>query len=76
LSIAIVWIGQRMNLKAFCQDIPFWRVGLRVALLLFAALLIWPHQTLEQPLLLVYAFGIALVNLVIAKITLDYFDTK
>jgi len=49
---------------------------LRVALVLFAALLIWPHQTLEQPLLLVYAFGIALVNLVIAKITLDYFDTK
>lgn len=76
LSICIVWIGQRMDLTAFCEDIPFWRVGLRVALLLFAALLIWPHQTLEQPILLVYAFGIALVNLGIIKIALDYFDTK
>ncbi len=76
LSICIVWIGQQMNLKAFCEDIPFWRIGLRVALLLFATLLIWPHQTLEQPILLIYAFGITLINLVIAKITLDYFFTK
>ena len=44
--------------------------------LLFAALLIWPRQTLEQPILLVYAFGIALVNLIIAKLTLDYFFEK
>lgn len=76
LSICIVWIGQRMKLEAFCQDIPFWRIGLRVASLLFAALLIWPHQTLEQPILLVYAFGITLINLVISKITLDYFFAK
>jgi hypothetical protein len=73
LSVLIALLGQRLKLAAFPQDIPLWRIGLRVSLLLFPALLIWPHQTLQQPLLLAYAFGIAVINLAIAKISLDYF---
>jgi hypothetical protein len=73
LSVLIAWIGQRLKLETFSADIPLWRIGLRVSLLLFAALLIWPHQTLQQPILLAYAFGIAVINMAIAKISLDYF---
>jgi NhaP-type Na+/H+ or K+/H+ antiporter len=76
ISLAIAWIGQRLNLDAFPKNIPLWRIGRRVALLLFPALLIWPRDTLQQPLLIGYAFGIAMVNLVLAKITLDYFFTE
>jgi hypothetical protein len=73
LSLIIAWIGQRLNLEAFPKNVSLWRVGLRVALLIFPALLIWPRQTLAQPILLAYAFGIAIINLFVARITLDYF---
>jgi hypothetical protein len=76
LGIIIAWLGQRLKLEAFSADIPLWRIGLRVSLLIFATLLIWPHKTLQQPILLAYAFGIAVINLVFAKMTLDYFFHK
>jgi hypothetical protein len=76
LGMLIAWLGQRMKLEAFSMNIPIWRIGLRVSLLLFATLLTWPQRTLEQPVLLVYAFGIAVINLVFAKMTLDYFLDK
>ena len=73
LSLLIAWTGQRLNLEAFPRNASLWRIGLRVSLLIFPALLIWPRQTLEQPILLAYAFGIAIINLFVARITLDYF---
>jgi len=73
VGFLIAWLGQRIKLDAFPQDIALWRVGLRVALLLFPALLIWPRQALEQPIWLAAAFGIAIANLAIARIALDYF---
>jgi hypothetical protein len=76
LGIFIAWLGQRLNLEAFSAETPLWRIGLRVSLLIFATLLIWPHKTLQQPILLAYAFGIAVINLVFAKMTLDYIFNK
>jgi hypothetical protein len=76
VSLLIAWIGQLLKLEAFSQETPLWRIGLRVALLLFPALLIWPRDTLQQPSLLAYAFGIAILNLLIARLTLTYFFEK
>lgn len=76
ISLIIARIGQFLQLDAFPDDRPLWRVGLKVALLLFPALLIWPHDTLQQPVLLAYAFGIAILNLIIARLTLTYFFEK
>jgi hypothetical protein len=77
LSLAIAWTGQQLNLKAFPKDSPLWKIGLRVSLLLFPALLIWPRQTIQQPLQLAYAFGIAVLLLVAVRLSLDYiFDNK
>jgi hypothetical protein len=73
LSMLIAWMGKRLRAGAFPQSLPLWRIGLRVSLLLFPALLIWPRQTLEQPILLAYAFGIAVINLVLARLSLNYF---
>ena len=73
LSVMIAWIGQRVGSEAFPRSLSLWRIGLRVSLLLFPAFLIWPRQTLEQPTLIAFAFGIAVFNLVIARVTLDYF---
>jgi hypothetical protein len=73
LSLLIAWMGQHLKLEAFPQHVPLWRIGLRVALLLFPALLIWPRETLQQPMLLVYALGIAVFNLIVIRLTFDYF---
>jgi len=73
ISLFIARIGQFLKLDAFPDDLPLWRVGFKVALLLFPALLIWPHDTLQQPALLAYAFGIAILNLIVARLTLTYF---
>lgn len=77
LSLAIAWTGQQFNLSAFPKDSPLWKIGLRVSLLLFPALLIWPRQTIEQPVQLAYAFGIAILLLVVVRLSLDFiFDNK
>ena len=73
IGFIIAWVGQRLDLEPFSRSIALWRIGLRVSLLVFSALLIWPHETMTQPLLLAYAFGIAIVNLLAARVILDYF---
>ncbi len=73
LSLVIAWTGQQWNLAAFSRNSPLWKVGLRVSLLLFPALLIWPRQTMQEPIQLAYAFGIALLTLVVIRLSLDYF---
>ncbi len=76
VGFGIAWIGQRLDLAAFPHRLTLWRVGLRVSLLIFPALLIWPHQTMEQPQLLGYAIGIALINIVVARFTIDFFFAR
>ncbi len=72
LALVIASIGRYLKLAAFQRDGSLWRIGLRVSLLIFTALLIWPHQTMAQPALLASAFGIAVLNLIVAKLILDY----
>jgi hypothetical protein len=77
LSLVIAWTGQQLNLSAFPKDCPLWRIGLRVSLLLFPALLIWPRQTVQQPMLLAYAFGTTILLLVVVRLSLDFvFDNS
>jgi hypothetical protein len=73
LSMVVAWFGQRLKLEAFPKSLPLWRIGLRATLLLFPALLFWPRQALDQPILLAYALGIAFINFVLVRLTLSYF---
>ena len=73
LSLLIVWAGQRLRLKAFPQKTSIWRIVLKISPLLFTALLIWPRDTLQQPVLLAYAIGIAVLNLIVIRLTFNYF---
>jgi hypothetical protein len=73
LSMAVAWLGKRCVSDVFPQSLPLWPIGLRISLLLFPVLLIWPEQTLQQPILLAYAFGLAVIFLILTRITIDYF---
>jgi hypothetical protein len=73
LSLAIAWTGQQWNLATFSRNSPLWKVGLKVSLLLFPALLIWPRQTMQEPAQFAFAFGIAILVLVVVRFSLDYF---
>jgi hypothetical protein len=61
-----------MKIESFTREGSIWRTGLRVSLLLFPTLLIWPRDTLQEPVLLAYAIGTAVVNLIFFRLTMDY----
>ena len=73
MSLVIAWVGLKSRIESFCREGSIWKSGFRVSLLLFPALLIWPRDTLQEPVLLIYAFGIAIVNLALSRLTLNYF---
>jgi len=73
MSLIIAWIGLRLKIESFSREGSVWRTGFRVSLLLFPALLIWPRGTLQEPALLAFDFGIAIVNLGLSRLTLSYF---
>ncbi len=57
IGIMIVWVGGRWKIPAFQKQSVFWLAGLRAAILLFPALLLWPRDTLQDPLQLAVAIG-------------------
>jgi len=73
IGVLIAWMGQYLKLPSFAQKGSIWRAGLRIALLLFPALLIWPRGIIQQPTFLAYAFGIASVVLTISRLMLYSF---
>ena len=63
IGIVIVWVGSKWKIPAFQKQSVFWLAGLRAAILLFPALLLWPRDTLQDPLQLAVAIGIAVLVL-------------
>jgi hypothetical protein len=73
IGVAVAWIGIKLKLPSFRDNVPLRRIGIRVVILLFPALLLWPRGSLKEPALLAYAFGLAGLFLVLSRLTLDYF---
>jgi hypothetical protein len=68
VGILVTGLGRVLGIPWFSGG-AIWSVGLRVGLLLFPALLLWPRTTLLQPLPLAVAAGIAaLVSVLTASI--------
>ncbi len=77
VGLLITWIGRQLTLPAFQSERPFWFVGLRIGLLLFPALLLWPRDTLDAPQQLLVALGISILVIGLTYIGLEYyFPTK
>ncbi len=60
LGIGIAWIGKKSKNPAFQNQDSIWVFGLRIALLLFPALLIWPRGILQHPDQLLIAIGLSI----------------
>ena len=73
IGLFIAWLGYRLKLPSFSHQVTIGQAGLRVALLLFPALLIWPRNTIHEPVYLAFAFGIAGLLLAISTVTIGYY---
>lgn len=72
IGLAIVWLGRKFKISAFQEQGSFWLMGLRVAILLFPALLLWPRGILQQPIVLMVAIGIAILVIVFSQMGLSF----
>jgi len=75
-GLAITGLGRKLDIPAFQKDKPFPMAGLRTALLLFPALLLWPRDILAQPLLLAAALGLAVLVIGLAYMALLFYFPK
>jgi hypothetical protein len=75
-GLGITWLGRKLEIPAFQKDKPLPLVGLRIALLLFPALLLWPRDTLAQPILLAIALGLAILVIGMSYMTLLFYFPK
>ncbi len=73
IGLSITLIGRQNKLTAFQNQKPFWISGLRVAALLFPALLIWPRNVLHQPIQLVAAIGITVLVIGMSYFGLSFY---
>jgi hypothetical protein len=67
LGFLITFLGRWLKIQPFVQATRPWSAGLRVALFLFAALLLWPRGSLDEPLHLALAIGISLLSLTLSR---------
>jgi hypothetical protein len=73
VGLLITYLGRHLALPAFQTEKPFWTVGLRIGLLLFPALLLWPRNTLAIPQYLLVALGLSILVVGSAYIALTYY---
>jgi hypothetical protein len=73
VGLFITYLGRQLALPAFQREKPFWTVGLRIGLLLFPALLLWPRNTLATPQYLLVALGLSILVIGSAYISLSYY---
>jgi hypothetical protein len=73
IGLFITWVGRWLALPAFQNNKPFWVVGLRISLLLFPALLLWPRDMLDTPQYLLVALGISILVIGLAHTALSYY---
>lgn len=76
IGLIITWLGRNWELPAFQKQKPFWLVGLRIAGLLFPALLIWPRSILQEPFQLAVAFGISILVIGFSQMGLSFYFPK
>jgi len=78
IGIGIAWVGSKWKIPAFQNQSVFLMAGLRAALLLFPALLLWPRDSLQDPLQLAVAIGTAVLVLGMIYLGLVFYfpDTK
>jgi hypothetical protein len=75
-GISITWLGRKLNIPAFQKDKSPLMAGLRTGLLLLPALLLWPRDILEQPLLLAAALGLAIFVIGLSYMALLFYFPK
>ena len=76
LGLGITWIGRKWDIAAFHKERAYWMAGARIALLLFPALLLWPRDTLYNPIQLAVAIGIAILLIGFSHAGLSYYFPK
>ena len=73
VGLAITWLGMRWKLPAFRAERPFWLTALRIFILLFPTLLIWPRDLIQEPIQLAIAIGIAVLVIGFAHMGLEFY---
>ncbi|MBU1661286.1 MAG: hypothetical protein KKD28_07420 [Chloroflexi bacterium] len=73
IGLSITWLGYRWEIPAFQKQRSFWLAGLRAAVLLFPALLIWPRNILQQPTQLAVAIGITVLVIGMSYMGLSFY---
>jgi len=76
IGLAVTWLGRRWKIPAFQKERPFWLAGLRIAALLFPALLIWPRDLLQEPVQLAVAIGVSILVIGISHMGLTFYFPK
>lgn len=76
LGLIIIWLGRRWNIDAFHKEQVYWMAGARIALLLFPALILWPRDTLHNPIQLAVATGLAILVIGFSHAGLSYIFPK
>ncbi len=73
MGVLAIWVGMRLGLPSFIHLKSLWQAVVRVAVFLLPALLLWPRDALEQPILVVVATIITALILVLSnRIATDY----
>jgi hypothetical protein len=76
IGILIAFLGNKWNIPAFQKQRVFWLAGLRAAILLFPALLLWPRDQLQDPVQLAVALGITVLVLGMSYLGLVFYFPK
>jgi CBS domain-containing protein len=71
LTALLVWVGRRLRIESFLIEDSYARTTLRVAFLLVPSLLIWPRETLLNPLPLAIALLIAALATIGTRYTIS-----
>lgn len=72
VGVAISWLGQRLEISAFQTD-SFWITALRVSILIFATLLVWPRDLIQEPIQLAVAIGIPILVIGSSFLALEFY---
>lgn len=73
IAVGVAWLGFRLNNPAFRGTTSLFWTGLKIILLLFPSLLIWPRNTIHEPVQLLVAIGLSILLLGISYGSLSMF---
>jgi hypothetical protein len=73
VGLAITWLGRRWMIPAFEADKSIWFTAIRVFILIFTTLLIWPRDLIRSPIQLAVAIGIAVIVIGSSFIALEFY---